>query len=50
MLPSELLFSRRRGPNVYPKFLQDRQNPWAQAVLATITEHQHTARGELQSA
>ena len=50
MLPSELLFSRRRGPNVYPKFLQDRQHPWAQAVLATITEHQHKTRGELQSA
>jgi predicted nuclease of restriction endonuclease-like RecB superfamily len=50
MLPSELLFSNRRGPQVYPKFLPDREHPWATAVLAVISEHQHKTRGELLQA
>ena len=50
MLPSELLFSHRRGPNVYPRFIKKEQLPWADAVLSTIAEHLHKSRGELLQA
>ena len=47
MLPSELLLSRRRGSEVYPRFLQPAQQVWAEAVLTTIGEHRDKTRGEL---
>lgn len=50
MLPSELLFSHRRGAQVYPRFLRREHLPWAEQVLALISEHQHRRRGELQAA
>jgi predicted nuclease of restriction endonuclease-like RecB superfamily len=50
MLPSDLLFSNRRGAQVYPRFLRKEQHPWAEAVLATIGEYQQKTRGELQEA
>ncbi|MCP5196775.1 MAG: DUF790 family protein [Gammaproteobacteria bacterium] len=50
MLPSELLFSHKRGSQVYPCFLRPDQQIWAERVLTAITEHQHHTRGELQAA
>ena len=50
MLPSELLFSHRRGAQVYPRFLRPEQHVWAEQVLNLIREHQHRTRGELQAA
>jgi predicted nuclease of restriction endonuclease-like RecB superfamily len=50
MLPSELLLSSRRGPQVYPRFLKERQYAWAAEVLALIAAHQHKTRAELQNA
>ncbi|MCP5425237.1 MAG: DUF790 family protein [Gammaproteobacteria bacterium] len=50
MLPSELLLSSRRGPQVYPHFLKSRQRVWADEVLALIAAHQQKTRGELQQA
>jgi predicted nuclease of restriction endonuclease-like RecB superfamily len=50
MLPSDLLFSHKRGAQIYPRFLRPEQCVWAELVLATIREHQHRTRGELQAA
>lgn len=50
MLPSELLFSSKRGAQVYPRFLRPDQCIWADRVLDLIREHQHRTRGELQAA
>ena len=50
MLPSELLFSNRRGASVYPRFLKEKQQCWAGQVLDLISAHQHKSRGELQAA
>ena len=50
MLPSDLLFSHRRGSQIYPRFLKKDQHHWANAVLDVITAHQHQPRGELQAA
>ncbi|HRD64542.1 MAG TPA: DUF790 family protein [Candidatus Competibacter sp.] len=50
MLPSELLFSYKRGAQVYPRFLRREQYVWAEQVLNLIREHQHRTRGELQAA
>ena len=50
MLPSDLLFSRRRGAEVYPRFLSRDQQVWAEQVLNLIRDHQHRSRGELQAA
>ena len=50
MLPSDLLFSHKRGAQVYPRFLRREQHVWAEQVLNLIREHQHRTRGELQSA
>lgn len=50
MLPSELLFSFKRGAQVYPRFLRREQHAWAEQVLQLIGEHQHRPRGELQTA
>ncbi len=50
MLPSDLLFSHKRGAQVYPRFLRREQYVWAEQVLSLIREHQHRARGELQAA
>ena len=50
MLPSALLFSNRRGAQVYPRFLRPEQHPWAAEVLNLIHAHQHKTRGELQEA
>ncbi|MEI2742853.1 MAG: DUF790 family protein [Candidatus Competibacter sp.] len=50
MLPSELLFSIKRGSQVYPRFLKREQQPWAGQVLELIRQHQHRTRGELQAA
>lgn len=50
MLPSDLLFSRRRGVQIYPKFLKKDQQGWAESVLTMIQAHQHRTRGELQEA
>lgn len=50
MLPSELLFSHRRGAQVYPRFLRPDQHFWAERVLELIGQHQHRSRGELQAA
>ncbi len=50
MLPSELLFSYKRGAQVYPRFLRREQHVWADRVLDLIREHQHRTRGELQAA
>jgi predicted nuclease of restriction endonuclease-like RecB superfamily len=50
MLPSELLFSSKRGAQVYPRFLRPEQSIWADRVLDLIREHQHRTRGELQAA
>ncbi len=50
MLPSDLLFSHKRGAQIYPRFLRPEQCVWAERVLATIREHQHRTRGELQAA
>lgn len=50
MLPSPLLFSHRRGAQVYPRFLRKEEQRWAEAVLAIIQEHQYKTRGELQEA
>ncbi|MBL8250884.1 MAG: DUF790 family protein, partial [Candidatus Competibacter sp.] len=50
MLPTELLFSSKRGAQVYPRFLRREQHPWAEQVLNLIREHQHRPRGELQAA
>lgn len=50
MLPSELLFSSRRGAQVYPKFLKKPQHVWAAKVLDLIARHQNKTRGELQEA
>lgn len=50
MLPTELLFSRRRGAQVYPRFLKTEQQRWAADVLSLIQAHQHRSRGELQEA
>lgn len=43
MLPSELLLPHRRGAQVYPRFLRREHLPWAEQVLALISEHQHVA-------
>jgi predicted nuclease of restriction endonuclease-like RecB superfamily len=50
MLPSDLLFSHKRGAQVYPRFLRREQYVWAEQVLSLIREHQHRSRGELQAA
>lgn len=50
MLPSELLFSFKRGAEVYPRFLRPDQQRWAEQVLSLIREHQQGPRGELQAA
>jgi len=50
MLPSDLLFSHKRGAQVYPRFLRREQHVWAEQVLNLIHEHQHRTRGELQAA
>ena len=50
MLPSDLLFSHRRGAEVYPRFLKREQQVWAEQVLNLIRDHQHRSRGELQAA
>ena len=50
MLPSDLLFSHKRGAQVYPRFLRREQYVWAEQVLSLIREHQHRTRGELQAA
>ena len=50
MLPSDLLFSYKRGAQVYPRFLRREQQIWAEQVLNLIREHQHRSRGELQAA
>ncbi|MDG4597177.1 MAG: DUF790 family protein [Candidatus Contendobacter sp.] len=50
MLPSDLLFSHKRGAQVYPRFLRREQYAWAEQVLNLIREHQHRTRGELQAA
>ena len=50
MLPSDLLFSHKRGAQVYPRFLRREQQVWAEQVLNLIREHQHRTRGELQAA
>ncbi|MBK8897253.1 MAG: DUF790 family protein [Candidatus Competibacteraceae bacterium] len=50
MLPSELLFSSKRGSQVYPRFLKREQHLWAEQVLDLIHQYQHRARGELQAA
>ena len=50
MLPSDLLFSHKRGAQVYPRFLRPDQHVWAERVLDLIREHQHRTRGELQAA
>ncbi|MCB1919627.1 MAG: DUF790 family protein [Candidatus Competibacteraceae bacterium] len=50
MLPTPLLFSYKRGAQLYPRFLRSDQHPWAEQVLTVITEHQHRPRGELQAA
>ena len=50
MLPSDLLFSHKRGAQVYPRFLRREQYVWAEQVLNLIREHQHRTRGELQAA
>lgn len=50
MLPSDLLFSRRRGAHIYPKFLKKDQQRWAESVLNMLQGHQHRTRGELQEA
>lgn len=49
MLPSDLLFSHKRGAQVYPRFLRREQQIWAEQVLNLIREHQHRSRGELRS-
>jgi predicted nuclease of restriction endonuclease-like RecB superfamily len=50
MLPSELLFSRRRGAQIYPKFLKKDQQSWAESVLDMLQAYQHRTRGELLEA
>jgi hypothetical protein len=50
MLPSDLLFSYKRGSQIYPRFLRREQHVWAEQVLNLIHEHQHRRRGELQAA
>ncbi len=50
MLPSDLLFSHKRGAQVHPRFLRREQYVWAEQVLSLIREHQHRTRGELQTA
>ncbi len=50
MLPSDLLFSHKRGAQIHPRFLRPEQCVWAERVLAAIREHQHRTRGELQAA
>ncbi len=50
MLPSDLLFSHKRGAQIYPRFLRREQQVWAEQVLTLINEHQHRTRGELQAA
>lgn len=50
MLPSDLLFSYKRGSQLYPRFLRREQHVWAEQVLNLIREHQHRSRGELQAA
>lgn len=50
MLPSDLLFSHKRGAQIYPRFLRPEQCVWAERVLAVIREHHHRSRGELQAA
>ena len=50
MLPSDLLFSHKRGSQVYPRFLRREQQVWAEQVLNLIRAHQHRCRGELQAA
>ncbi len=50
MLPSDLLFSYKRGSQIYPRFLRREQHVWAEQVLNLIREHQHRSRGELQAA
>ena len=50
MLPSDLLFSHKRGAQIYPRFLRREQQVWAEQVLALIGEHHHRSRGELQAA
>jgi predicted nuclease of restriction endonuclease-like RecB superfamily len=50
MLPSDLLFSQRRGTQVYPRFLRKDQYSWAAEVLNLIHQYQHKSRGELQQA
>ncbi len=50
MLPSDLLFSHKRGAQIYPRFLRREQQVWAEQVLTLIREHQHRSRGALQTA
>ena len=50
MLPSDLLFSYKRGAQVYPRFLRSDQQVWAGQVLDLIRDYQHRPRGELQAA
>ena len=40
MLPSELLFSSKRGSQVYPRFLKREQHLWAEQVLDLIHQYQ----------
>jgi len=50
MLPSELLLSSRRDAQLFPRFLNKKQQQWAAEVLQIIQAHQHKTRGELQAA
>lgn len=50
MLPSELLFSFKRGAQVYPRFLRREQYMWSEQVLNVLREHHQRPRGELQAA
>ena len=50
MLPSELLFSVKRGAQVYPRFLRREQHVWAEQVLRLLGEHRQRTRGELDAA
>lgn len=50
MLPSELLFSFKRGAQVYPRFLRREQYMWSEQVLNVLREYHQRPRGELQAA
>lgn len=50
MLPSELLFSAKRGAQVYPRFLRREQHVWAEQVLRLLSEYRQRTRGDLDAA